>query len=304
MREKFEFECGDRVPAARSRPRAKNRGGRLAGRGRLESGQIRAAIVRDQFAGMKTFSTFHEVRPSVFIRAHPWLRCLGLSRARPPISWQFPPALNLPFVDTRAAGTLASFMSRLPFELLLALRYLRPKRTFVSIITLISVLGVTLGVAVLIIVISVMSGFDRQLREKILGFNAHIRIAQVTTPAARSTAELRPGRRPREFQSKRCLSAAPFAMGRVMLETEPECRPAVKSKAPSSAASTPPAPTPASPHQHQHPPRPAPTTSPATASSSASISPADLGPGCRRPRGHLFAGNAADMENGGTNGLQ
>ena len=57
-------------------------------------------------------------------------------------------------------------MSRLPFELLLALRYLRPKRTFVSIITLISVLGVTLGVAVLIIVISVMSGFDKQLRDK------------------------------------------------------------------------------------------------------------------------------------------
>ncbi len=70
-------------------------------------------------------------------------------------------------------------MSRLPFELHLALRYLRPKRTFVSIITLISVLGVTLGVAVLIIVISVMSGFDSQLREKILGFNAHIRITPI-----------------------------------------------------------------------------------------------------------------------------
>ena len=58
-------------------------------------------------------------------------------------------------------------MSRLPFELLLALRYLRPKRTFVSVISLISVLGVTLGVAVLIIVISVMTGFDHHLRETI-----------------------------------------------------------------------------------------------------------------------------------------
>ena len=67
-------------------------------------------------------------------------------------------------------------MSRLPFELMLALRYLRPKRTFVSIITLISVVGVALGVAVLIIVISVMSGFDHDLREKILGFNAHLKI--------------------------------------------------------------------------------------------------------------------------------
>ena len=48
--------------------------------------------------------------------------------------------------------------TELPFELLLALRYLRPRRTFVSVITVISILGVMLGVAVLIIVISVMSG--------------------------------------------------------------------------------------------------------------------------------------------------
>src|SRR4029079_914618 len=70
-------------------------------------------------------------------------------------------------------------MSGLPFELLLALRYLRPKRTFVSVITLISVIGVSLGVAVLIIVISVMTGFDHRLRDQILGFTTHI---QLTTP--------------------------------------------------------------------------------------------------------------------------
>src|SRR6185436_20106258 len=68
-------------------------------------------------------------------------------------------------------------MSRLPFELFLALRYLRPKRTYVSVITLISVIGVMLGVAVLIIVISVMTGFDQQLREKILGFKAHMTVS-------------------------------------------------------------------------------------------------------------------------------
>src|SRR5437879_8341775 len=76
-------------------------------------------------------------------------------------------------------------MSGLPFELLLALRYLRPKRTFVSIITLISVLGVTLGVAVLVIVISVMSGFDSQLREKILGFNSHLKVFEVNPESKR-----------------------------------------------------------------------------------------------------------------------
>ena len=73
-------------------------------------------------------------------------------------------------------------MSKLPFELLLALRYLRPKRSFVSIITLISVIGVALGVAVLIIVISVMSGFDHDLRGKILGFNAHLTVRQTGVP--------------------------------------------------------------------------------------------------------------------------
>ncbi len=63
-----------------------------------------------------------------------------------------------------------------PFSLFLALRYLQPKRTFVSVITVISVLGVTLGIAVLIVVISVMTGFDRQLQRAILGFEPHLRV--------------------------------------------------------------------------------------------------------------------------------
>jgi lipoprotein-releasing system permease protein len=65
----------------------------------------------------------------------------------------------------------------LPFSLFLALKYLKPKRTFVSVITVISILGVMLGVAVLIIVLSVMSGFDHMWRDKILSFNAHITIS-------------------------------------------------------------------------------------------------------------------------------
>lgn len=63
---------------------------------------------------------------------------------------------------------------KLPFSLFLALRYLKPKRTFLSIITLVSILGVTLGVTVLILVISVMTGFDRELRQKVIDFNASI----------------------------------------------------------------------------------------------------------------------------------
>src|SRR6476659_5898207 len=66
---------------------------------------------------------------------------------------------------------------KLPFSLFLALRYLKPKRTFLSIITLISVCGVMLGVTVLILVISVMTGFDRELRQKVIDFDAHILVS-------------------------------------------------------------------------------------------------------------------------------
>jgi lipoprotein-releasing system permease protein len=70
---------------------------------------------------------------------------------------------------------------KLPFSLFLALRYLKPKRTFLSVITLISVLGVMLGVTVLILVISVMTGFDRELRQKVIDFDAHILVTTETT---------------------------------------------------------------------------------------------------------------------------
>src|SRR5207244_275923 len=66
---------------------------------------------------------------------------------------------------------------KLPFSLFLALRHLKPKRTFLSIITLISVIGVMLGVTVLILVISVMTGFDRELRQKVIDFDAHILVS-------------------------------------------------------------------------------------------------------------------------------
>src|SRR4051794_16468775 len=66
---------------------------------------------------------------------------------------------------------------KLPFSFFLALRYLKPKRTFVSIITLISMVGVMLGVTVLIVVISVMTGFDRELRQKVIDWDAHILVS-------------------------------------------------------------------------------------------------------------------------------
>ena len=54
---------------------------------------------------------------------------------------------------------------KLPFSLSMAMKYLKPKRSLVSVVTVISMVGVALGVAVLIIVLSVMTGFDEVWRE-------------------------------------------------------------------------------------------------------------------------------------------
>jgi lipoprotein-releasing system permease protein len=112
-------------------------------------------------------------------------------------------------------------MSRLPFELLLALRYLRPKRTFVSIITLISIVGVALGVAVLIIVISVMSGFDHDLRSKIIGFNAHLKIFALDKTGGTETMGNYANVMSVVSSNKNVRGIAPFVIGPVLVETEP-----------------------------------------------------------------------------------
>ena len=111
-------------------------------------------------------------------------------------------------------------MSKLPFELLLALRYLRPRRTFVSIITLISIIGVALGVAVLIIVLSVMSGFDHDFREKIIGFNAHLTVTQVD--AAQDSVPLKNYQAVADkiVTNKKVRGVAPFVIGPVLVETQ------------------------------------------------------------------------------------
>jgi lipoprotein-releasing system permease protein len=107
-------------------------------------------------------------------------------------------------------------MSPLPCELFLALRYLRPRRTFVSVITVISILGVTLGVAVLIVVIAVMSGFDREWRDRILSCNAHLKIVKPESvlrdyAVVAHIVSTNPSVR----------GVAPFVIGQVLIKSQP-----------------------------------------------------------------------------------
>ena len=67
----------------------------------------------------------------------------------------------------------------LPLELFIGLRYTRAKRRnhFISFISLISMLGIALGVMALIVVLSVMNGFEKELRERILGMVSHVTVS-------------------------------------------------------------------------------------------------------------------------------
>ena len=104
----------------------------------------------------------------------------------------------------------------MPFELFIGLRYLKAKRksTFISIITFISTAGVTLGVMALIVVLAVMTGFENDLKEKILGTNAHIVVIRSGAPME-------------EYQSvieklkgfKGVQAATPFIYNQVMLSS-------------------------------------------------------------------------------------
>src|SRR5579871_2881954 len=111
-------------------------------------------------------------------------------------------------------------------ELSLALRYLRPRRTFVSIITVLSFAGVAIAVMVLIVVLSVMTGFRQRLDEKIIGFNAHITVSAdaVIYDADKTVAliEKQPG----------VLAAEAVVRGPVLVEFENRLAPAFITSAP------------------------------------------------------------------------
>ncbi len=103
-----------------------------------------------------------------------------------------------------------------PLELNIGLRYLRAKRRnqFISFISLTSMLGIMLGVTALITVLSVMNGFEKELRERILGMASHITITRMDGDALQSWPELGQslaGAHPR------IIGIAPYVRKEVML---------------------------------------------------------------------------------------
>ncbi|MCF8082850.1 MAG: lipoprotein-releasing ABC transporter permease subunit [Deltaproteobacteria bacterium] len=100
------------------------------------------------------------------------------------------------------------------FELFLGIRYLKAKRKqrFISVITIISILGVMMGVMALVVVLSVMNGFRADLMSKILGVNSHILILNTRGPFTdyRAVAE-------RAGRMKGVEAVTPFVYTQVML---------------------------------------------------------------------------------------
>lgn len=100
------------------------------------------------------------------------------------------------------------------FELFVGLRYLRARRqeTFISLITLISVLGVMIGVMTLNVVMAVMTGFEETLRDRLLGINAHIALLKTGDQFDEHEALLQ-----QVLKQDGVVAAAPAIYGQVML---------------------------------------------------------------------------------------
>jgi lipoprotein-releasing system permease protein len=100
------------------------------------------------------------------------------------------------------------------YELFIGLRYLRARRqeTFISLITVISVLGVMIGVMTLNVVMAVMTGFEETLRDRLLGINAHIALLKSGDQLSEYEELLQ-----RVIKQEGVLAASPAIYGQVML---------------------------------------------------------------------------------------
>ncbi len=112
----------------------------------------------------------------------------------------------------------ARLIVKIPFQLLIGLRYVRSRRQigqdnrFISFISSLSMVGIALGVAALIVVLSVMNGFQKELRSRILGVTSHIEVVGMDGALMdwrQVAAQAR--------QVPQVLAAAPYVQGQVML---------------------------------------------------------------------------------------
>ncbi|MCC6766082.1 MAG: lipoprotein-releasing ABC transporter permease subunit [Deltaproteobacteria bacterium] len=102
------------------------------------------------------------------------------------------------------------------YELMVGLRYLRAKRSeaFISLITVISIVGVMIGVMTLNIVLAVMTGFEEDLRDRILGFNPHIVLVSYAGTIAHPDEIVR-----KVKETPGVAAAAPLVYSQVMLSS-------------------------------------------------------------------------------------
>ncbi|MDH3388004.1 MAG: lipoprotein-releasing ABC transporter permease subunit [Gammaproteobacteria bacterium] len=103
---------------------------------------------------------------------------------------------------------------KLPLEIFVGLRYTRAKRRnhFISFISLISMLGIALGVMALIVVLSVMNGFEKELRGRILGMVSH-----VTVSSFRGPLQDWQGLRRRAMEHPDIIGGAPYIEAEAMI---------------------------------------------------------------------------------------
>ncbi len=104
----------------------------------------------------------------------------------------------------------------LPVEYFIGLKYLlaKPKQTFISNITAISISGVAVGVMALIIVLAVMNGFEREVKDRILGATAHVHVTSLEGSVADPFALAR-----RVDAMDGVVAASPYLFSQVMISS-------------------------------------------------------------------------------------
>ena len=107
-------------------------------------------------------------------------------------------------------------------ERLIAVRNLRPKRKqgFLKIISLFSFLGIMLGVAILIIVMSVMNGFRSDLTEKIIGLNPHLILQFNNEKDLKKECKMKEPKEPKEDEKVKAIDTEVSKEIEVSVETE------------------------------------------------------------------------------------